>query len=61
MTKANNVTKHVMKATGVLQIEGYHFSLDITNTSYVFLQIDVAEVQNFHHFYQEGIKHLDVT
>jgi hypothetical protein len=50
-----------MKATGVLQIEGYHFSLDITNTSYVFLQIDVAEVQNFHHFYQGGIKHLDVT
>jgi hypothetical protein len=31
MTKANSVTKHVIKATGELQIERYHTALDIMN------------------------------
>jgi hypothetical protein len=38
MTKANSVTKHVMKATGELQIEKYHMALDIISSLNVRLQ-----------------------
>jgi len=38
MTKANSVTKHVMKATGELQIQKYHMALDIILSLNVRLQ-----------------------
>jgi len=38
MTKANSVTKHVMKATGELHLEKYHMALDIMSSLNVPLQ-----------------------